>query len=250
MKLPSRRGVLAAMTSALVVLPAVAAGAHPSFNPNQVPAGESVDAVLVIPHGCSPTGGMPEGDDALATIEVALRTGDAATVEPRPVDGWDSATEDDVVTWTDAGGATTEVIELPVTLTVSGDEGDELYLEAYQECDSGGSFRWIAKPGEDGWPAVKLVLTAGEVDTVVPSDMDHGSMDHSEMAPTDGATATEDATMHTMTEPEATATAVGAPAAADDGGSGNGAAIAVAVVVLVGLLAAGLVAASRRRRAA
>jgi hypothetical protein len=195
---------------------------------------------------------MPEGDDALATVEIALRTGEAVTVEPRPVDGWDSAAEDDVVTWTDGGGATTDVIELPVTLTVTGAEGDELYLEAYQECDSGGSFRWIAKPGEDGWPAVKLVLTAGEVDTVTPSDMDHGSMDHGdgEMTPTDGATATDDGTMHTMTEPEVTATTLGAPAPADDGGSGNGAAIAVAVVVLVALLAGGLVATSRRRRTA
>ena len=50
---------LAALTAALVLLPAAAAWAHPSFNPNAVPTGEAVDSVLVVPHGCAPGGGMP-----------------------------------------------------------------------------------------------------------------------------------------------------------------------------------------------
>lgn len=150
-----RPRTIAALAAIAMLVPA-AAMAHPSFNPNEVATGTATDAVLVIPHSCGLHGGMPDGDDALPTIEFALQLADGVTVEPGDVDGWDTSVADDAVTWTDAGGATTDVIEFPVTITVAPDAGPEFALTAFQQCEDDQFIRWTADDAD--FPAVHLVV--------------------------------------------------------------------------------------------
>lgn len=234
---------LVAATTVLVVVPATAALAHPAFNPNAVPVGEPVESTLVIPHGCAAGGGMPDGD-AVPTVRFDLGDTDQVTIEPQGVDGWNTQDDGEAIVWSDAGGATTEPIELPVTITVArGADGDRLFLPAFQECEDGSSFRWVATPGQDGEPAVKLELTAGGTGTVEVDDEEHdmGGMDASE-SPTEPA-ATEQPASEDPARPAADAAAM----ADESGGSGTMGllvAAAVALVVLVGVVA------FRRRRSA
>lgn len=238
---------LTVATAALVLLPATAALAHPAFNPNAIPVGEPVDSTLVVPHGCAPGGGMPDGD-AEPTVQLDLGYTDQVTVEARDVEGWSAEDDGEAIVWTEAGGATTDPIELPVTLTVAeGAEGDQLFLPALQTCQDGSTFRWVATPGEDGDPAVKIELTSGQPGTVeVPDeghDMDDMDMDTAETA-TDmpAAAATTEAT-ETQDQPSPVADAV----VADDGGSGT---MVLVVALLLGLVLLGGVVAFRRKGSA
>lgn len=180
---------LVALVAALTLLPASAALAHPSLNPNAVPVGEPVDTMLVIPHGCSSGDEVrpEEEESAVATTRVDLQLLDGIEVEPAELDGWDVTTDDEAVSWTDAGGATTDPIEFPITLRVhEGEPGDQLHLAVFQECEDGQSYRWTE--GSEDTPAVLLELTEGET----------GSADHEH---TDSHTASEGATdAHEPTE--------------------------------------------------
>lgn len=186
---------LVSLTAALALLPATTALAHPSFDPNRVPGGQSIEATLVVPHGCGADGGMPGEDGGNATTLFELQLSDAvAEFVPGEVDGWDVSRDGDVVTWADAGGATTDPIQLPVTFTVTGETDEEVFLSAYQRCAEGGEFRWIGTPDQPAdFPAVKLVLTSGAVGT---EDIPGG--DHAPSA----ATTSEDEAL----DPQATAT--------------------------------------------
>lgn len=236
---------VSAATAAILVLTATAAVAHPSLNPNAVPVGEAVDTVLVVPHGCSTTDAVRPEDSsqAIPTTRIDLQLLDGVTIEPRDVDGWDAIDDGEAIVWTDAGGATVDPIELPITLTVDdGEAGDRLDLAVYQECEDGSSYRWTADSTET--PAVRLDLTAGETGTVeVP--MDHGDMDmDSDMATDEPTTDTATDGATTPTEDEVSEAPVAAPAE-DDGNGGLVAAVVAAVVVL---LAAGGTMLARRRR--
>lgn len=228
-------------TGAVLVLTATAAVAHPSFNPNAVPVGEAVDTVLVIPHGCSTTDAVrPEdGSQAVPTTRVDLQLLDGLTIEPDDVEGWEATDDGEAIVWTDAGGATTDPIELPLTLTVTeGEPGDRLDLAVYQECEDGSSYRWTA--GSSETPAVRLDLTEGGTGTVeVPTE--HGDMDMDMGEETTTEEPTEEPT------PDATtATALDGDEVATEG-DGNGSMAAVIAVVVV-LLAAGGTMLARRRR--
>lgn len=235
-----RTARLAAMTAALLVLPATAAWAHPSLNPNAVPVGEDVEAVLVVPHGCSTGDGVrPEDGEGVATTRFDLQLVESVTVQPGEVDGWDVEVEEDAVVWTDAGGATTDVIEFPITLRVeSGEAGDELAIAAYQECENGDSYQWVQ--GAEGTPPVALELTEGEPGTV---EMDDEDMGH-------GASETDHSTddMEDMSSEEATTGESAEQAlAGDDADGGNGGTIAAIVAALVVLLGSGGYLMTRRR---
>jgi MYXO-CTERM domain-containing protein len=234
----------AALATGLTLVTAGAAWAHPAFNPNEVPGGEAVETDLVIPHGCNPQGGMPEEGAATATTRFELQLSDAvASFEAGEVDGWEVSREGEVVTWTDAGGATTDPITLPVTLSLAGDSGDELYLKGYQECAEGGDFRWIGTPDEEAeFPAVKLTLTSGAVGTA-PVTEDHsahgGDMGSEDMAGMDDPTS-EDA-------PSDAGTTLAAEDAASDDDAG---AVVPIVIGLLVLVVAGAAVLLRRRGAA
>lgn len=173
-----RRLALTAMTAALLAVPATAS-AHPSFNPNQLVPGETAEANLVVPHGCAAGGGMPMGDEGEAspTVELALEQTEGITIEPGDVDGWDVTDDGEAWVWTDAGGATTEVITFPVSITLDEGASGDVWLRAFQECENGESFQWVATPDEDAtWPAVHV--TAGdEVGTAAAPEGVGQSMD-------------------------------------------------------------------------
>ena len=120
-----RTSRLLATTAIMTLLPAAAALAHPSFNPNAIPPGEAIEVDLVVPHGCAPGGGMPDGD-ALPTVELDLEHPEGVTIVPGEVDGWDVEDDGEAIVWTDAGGATTDPITFPLTLTVDGEVGDSV----------------------------------------------------------------------------------------------------------------------------
>ncbi len=190
----TRTSRLVALVAALTLLPASAALAHPNLNPNAVPVGEPVDTTLVIPHGCSSGDEVrpeEEEESAVATTRVDLQLLDGIEVEPAEVDGWEVTTDDEAVSWTDAGGATTDPIELPITLTVhEGEPGDQLHLAVFQECEDGQSYRWTE--GSEDTPAVLLELTEGET----------GSADHEHTdSHTEGDTASEEPTPTGTEEP-------------------------------------------------
>lgn len=236
--------LLTGLVAALTLLPATAALAHPSFNPNQVPAGEPVDAVLVVPHGCS-TGDevMPEEGRAVPTTRFDLQVVDGVTIEPGEVDGWQAEDDGEAIVWTADGGATTDPIEFPVTLTVEGDPGDELALAAFQECEDGSSYRWTE--GSDSTPAVVLELTAGATgnDDVDMEGTDHvaGGTEGMGGVPEEG---TGDAT-DIATEEAATEDATAAATEAGDGGI-DGATVAALLAILVAVTA-GIVSLVRRK---
>lgn len=234
-----RPPLLVGLVAVLVLLLATAALAHPAFNPNQLPPGEPVDATLVVPHGCS--GGdavVPEEGQAVPTTSFDLQQVDGVRVEPGDVEGWDVATDGEAISWTDAGGATTDPIELPVTVTIEqGSPGDTVLLSAYQECEDGSSYRWTE--GSDDTPPVRLEVTAGEVDT---AEMDMEETDHG--ADTSGTSGTSEGPSEATTDgssEEATAAE-----AADEGGGVDGATVA-AILAIVVAVAAGIVSLVRRK---
>lgn len=155
---------LAALTAALILLPATAAWAHPGFDPSAIPAGEPVETTLDVAHGCAPGGGAPDdGGEVLPTTLFALDHTDQVRVVPGDIDGWEATDDGDAIVWTADGGAE-PAPSFPMTITVTrGNPGEPVYLDGYQECDSGDttqSFRWIARPGEEGDPALRLELTS------------------------------------------------------------------------------------------
>lgn len=236
---------VAALTAALLVLPAATAWAHPSFNPNAVPVGEPVETVLVVPHGCS-TGDsvMPGEGEAVPTTRFDLQLLDGMTIEPGDVDGWTAEDDGEAIVWTDAGGATTDPIELPITLTVTeGSAGDQLNLSAYQECEDGSSYRWTE--GSEGTPPVRLELTEGETGTVDTGADSHGGMDMGTESEMDMGSESE---MDMTEEPTVEETDLDAEAAADDADGGSSTGLVVGFVVA--LLALTAVAAAVRRRSA
>lgn len=245
---------LAALTAALLLVPATAAWAHPSLNPNQVPVGEPVEATLVVPHGCSTGENVrPEEGEAVPTTRVDLQLLDGITIEPGEVDGWEATDDGEAIVWTDAGGATIDPISFPITLTVDeGSPGDELALAVYQECEDGSSYRWTAD--SDSTPAVALALTAGETGTMEMEDMGHGS--EMDMSGSESDHASEEG-MEDMTPPTAEASEASTTADADaqaladaEDEDGSGGTLAAFVAVFVVLLATGTVAVRRKRGSA
>lgn len=229
---PARRALPLAV--ALTLVTAAAASAHPAFNPNQLPGGEPVETVLVVPHGCSPTGGMPDGDDAVPTTLFELQLSDAIVdLEPAEIDGWQVSRDGDVVRWEDAGGATTEPIELPLTITLVGDSGEDVYLAAYQACAEGGEFRWIGTPDQEAeWPAAKLTLTSGAVGTATPATTDHSAHAVDEQ---DAGASEHDGMAEEMTD-ETTEDGVDATATTGEGAEDAGSPVAIVVLVVAALL--------------
>lgn len=263
-----RTAVITAVAAGLLAIPA-AASAHPALNPSELPPGETVESRLVVPHGCAPGGGMPEtgeddgeGGEAEPTVELAVQKTDDVTMEPMDVEGWDIADDGEAWVWSDAGGATTDVIEFPVMLSIDAGvaPGEAIYLRAYQECADGSSFQWIGTPDEEAtYPAIKLAASEGEVGTAEPDEganTDHGEMDMdqdgetAEDAMTDDQaeeTATEDMADGEMATEEATAEDTDAEADEDMAMEGEEAAsdggLSTPLIVLLVLVALGAVAA-------
>lgn len=232
-----RHGVAVALL--LVLMTAVAASAHPSFDPNQLPSGEPVDAVLVVPHGCDPGGGIPEESGASPTVVLDLQlTDQVPAFVAHDIEGWtvERSSDGEVVRWTATDGGTSGPLEFPVTLAVEGPADEAFYLAASQECEQG-SFRWIGTPEQAAeHPAVKLTPTAGEIGASEPEESGHAGLgaDHGDDEHTDDG--------HTDDEPADPASTAEGIAAADDSADATSAGgvswITIGVVVLVLLGAA------------
>ena len=68
----SRTGLLTWATIAAVLVPATGAAAHPGLRPNELRPGETIEAELIVPHGCGTEGERPEdAASASPTVEVA-----------------------------------------------------------------------------------------------------------------------------------------------------------------------------------
>ena len=239
--------LLAGLVAALVVLPATAALAHPAFDPNQLPVGESVDATLVVPHGCSTGDAVaPEEGQAAPTTRLDLQQVEGVRIEPNDVDGWDVSTDGEAISWTAAGGATTDPIELPVTVTIEqGNPGDTILLSAYQECEDGSSYRWTQ--GSEDTPPLRLGVTAGGTGRA-ETDLDGTGHGTGGDGNTEEASAADQPTDTPTSEATPSDAATGAATDAGDGGI-DGATLAAILAVLVAVTA-GIVSLVRRKGAA
>lgn len=246
----SRPVRLTALTAALLVLPATAAWAHPGFDPSAIPAGEPVETTLNVAHGCAPGGGAPDDDggEVLPTTLFALDHTEQVRVEASDIDGWEVTDDGDAIVWTADGGAE-PAPSFPMTITVTtGTTGETVYLDAYQECDTGDttqSFRWIARPGEEGDPALKLELTSTATPPPEATTSPDDAVTTPATTPTDGeASPTSAATP----EPADTPTDVvdeDVAAPLEDSGGVDPALIA-AVVIIVGAAVGAAIWARRR----
>jgi uncharacterized protein YcnI len=245
------RATLVALVTAVTLLPATIAVAHPGLRPDELRPGETVAAELVVPHGCGNEGGMPEeGEVASPTTEIAVQWPDGIEVWPEEVDGWTTDVTDGVATWLDDGGATVDAILVPTTVSAASDLAGDVYVSVFQACENGESFRWVATPGEEGSPALRLTVAGDPVPqpttTSTPADGPTPAGDTTTASPAPTATASEEVTV--APEPVA-ATASPAPVSEER----EDAERASAFLVMALGLAVGVGVASvfiRRRRAA
>lgn len=191
---------LTALIIGVLVVTPTAAAAHPAFTPKEVPAGDRYDVDLVIPHGCGVEGERPtEGDEASPTVEIAVGLTDRLTaIEPRVVEGWTTEVEESgdgpsAVVWRDDGGATTEPITLPLTITLVGEAGAHVDVPVFQRCVNDEAFRWIGTPDEPAdLPAARLtVAQPGAGPSPAPSRPPADGAADAAGEPADGSAGTE-----------------------------------------------------------
>lgn len=173
---PIRRGVLAALAATLLV--AAPAGAHPFFEPDEVPVDSVAELRLQLAHGC--TAGHDDADetaDEEPTREVAIEVPDAvAWVEPAETQGWDLELERDgdgraeVIVYTAADGTDEEAPGFDLEAVHRGEVDDEVHWRVLQACDEG-THRWVGTdedPAEE--PAVTVTLAAVDPDSPPPPE--------------------------------------------------------------------------------
>lgn len=166
------------------LLLAAPAAAHPSFNPNTVPAGERHTLELVIPHGCVPHSGAPaEGEEASPTVALSVEVPESgvAFIAPHAVEGWTVSTSANAFTWSDDGGSTTDPITFTVDVELAADVADAVHFSVAQDCTEG-SMLWAAAPGRDGENPAAVLLVGDAVGT---TEVDHGDGDHGDGGTTD-----------------------------------------------------------------
>lgn len=205
------RATVAALVTAGVLLPFSVAAAHPGLRPNELRPGETVEAELIIPHGCGTEGDVPEeGDVVSPTVEVAVQWPDGIEIRPVEVDGWATDVADGVATWLDDGGATTDAILVPVMVSATTDLQGEIFVSVFQACENGESFRWVATPDEEGSPALRLTV-AGEP-VPAPTTSPTPVTPTPDPTPTDAPSTTSEATPTTPATPAASPTPTAVPA--------------------------------------
>lgn len=247
----SRRLFVTSVAAAAVLLPATMAAAHPGLRPNELRPGETIESELLIPHGCGTEGDVPDDADvASPTVELGIQWPDGIEIRPMEVDGWTTAVgeEEAVATWLDDGGATTDALLLPLTISASVEAAGDILVPVFQACENGESFRWVAAPGEEGDPGVSLTV-AGEpvpapAETVTPTPPAASPTASEPAAPT--PTPTPSASTSPTATPTPTATATPLIATADEDGGG------ITGLVITGLVIGAAIAAAliwRRTRA-
>jgi uncharacterized protein YcnI len=147
-----------AATALLALVTALPATAHVGVMPGDIAPGTTLDARIVLAHGCGPDGTVPGSDaDASPTEAVTVEVPDGLGLTAREVDGWE------LTTTTDATGRTVEArweaqapagvtgsVFLDVTLDAAGlADGTDLWLPVVQSCVDGERMLWTLPDGEE-----------------------------------------------------------------------------------------------------
>ncbi len=171
----------AALACVLVAGPAMA---HPAFNPNTVPAGETHTLNLVVPHGCTASGGAPaEGEETSPTVALSVQRPEGVmTLAPHEVDGWTLRTGQNAFTWSDAGGSTTDPITFVVDVEVAPGAPGQIDFFVAQDCEQG-SILWNDVTPEEGGNPPAILLVGDAVGT---TEVDHGDHETTEGGTADG----------------------------------------------------------------
>jgi uncharacterized protein YcnI len=154
------RSLLAATaaTALLTLVTALPATAHVGVMPGDLAPGTTLDARIVLAHGCGPGGSIPGSDEeASPTGVVTVEVPDGLGLTARTVAGWE------LTTTTDAAGRTvaarweseeptgvTGSIFLDVTLDAADlRHGTDLWLPVVQTCVDGERMLWTLPDGEE-----------------------------------------------------------------------------------------------------
>jgi periplasmic copper chaperone A len=230
-----QKKIAVAAAAGALALPAAAAQAHVTIQPNTAPAGNFVEENVRVPNEqdkANTTKVAVKFPDGFASVAYQPKPGWTVTVKKtklaKPIQTDDGPVTEQVseITWTGDGKqgkiAPGEFMDFPLSVQVPGKAGDALTFKAIQTYDNGQVVRWIGPPTA-AEPAPQVQVTAAEADG-------HG-------AAASGGTQT----------PVKAATAA-APAAKAGDSASKALGIAALVVGGLGLLAglAALVAARRR----
>lgn len=175
--------VATAVAALLALASALPAAAHVGLMPGDLAPGTTLEAQVVLAHGCGPDGTIPASDeDASPTAAVTVEVPDGLGLTAQAVEGWDLSTT------TDDAGRTVEarwVSEVPagvagsVFLDVTLDaadlaDGTDLWLPVVQTCVDGERMRWTLPDGQerDGeLPATWVSVTDAAPNAPEPAEM-------------------------------------------------------------------------------
>jgi uncharacterized protein YcnI len=172
--------LVAAVAAAVSLLVAAPAAAHVGLMPGELAPGTTMDAQLVLAHGCGPEGSIPTTDDeAFATQAVTLAVPDGLAVTPRESAGWSLTTEQD------ASGRTTSArweaadeigapgaVRFALSVDASAlDDEAEHWLPVVQDCVDGEQLRWTSAGVESGddLPAMRLTVSSTAANAPEPT---------------------------------------------------------------------------------
>jgi periplasmic copper chaperone A len=140
-----RVAVAALLSLAVVVASAAPAAAHVGLVPGTLAPGETVEAQVVLAHGCGEDGTVPgHGDDSSPTRAVTLAPTEGLAITPLESDGWSLEQGDAGTRWTsEDDDGVEDVVFLDVEVDAGSlDDGEELWVPVTQECVDGTVMAW------------------------------------------------------------------------------------------------------------
>ena len=172
-------GLLAQSTviAGLLIATSGLAQAHPWFIADKANANSEYTSVLNIPHGC----------DANGTIKLTMKLPDGITdAKAEPSEKWKTSTKttatgSSLVIWEGGPLPSTQNGEFKISFKI-GDvkPGQIIYFPVVQNCEKGGSYRWIEFPteGVDEYdletPAPLIEIVAGDLKSGDGTRDEHG----------------------------------------------------------------------------
>ena len=167
----------ASILTALLLASTSAAMSHPWFVTDKANANSQYASILNIPHGC----------DANGTIKLTMKLPDGITdAKAENSEKWKTttkttATGTSLVIWEGGPQPSTENGEFKISFKI-GDvkPGQIIYFPVIQNCEKGGSYRWIEFPteGVDEYgletPAPLIEIVAGDLKSVDGTRDEHG----------------------------------------------------------------------------
>ena len=154
--------VLAAL--ALSLLWSTAAFAHAVLDPGNAPAGEVTTFQVLIPHGCAPgEPPPPPGVEVEPTTLVSVEIPEGMMVESAEGFGdFTAEVTDTEIVWSGGSLENGDIGEFFFDAMLMGEEGEEIAVNVFQECDEL-SYRWVGAPNDaEPAPRVTVGAEAGE----------------------------------------------------------------------------------------